>query len=123
MMPETRAAAPQPRLAKPRVHACAECGQEAPRAASFCTVSCRTRFNNRRRQRGAELYDLYMAHRFERDLSQQLGLFQAINRLASDYRAEDKAERAGRKSWRKPREVLLERPHLKSVSTRIRAGR
>ncbi|WP_279483428.1 transcriptional regulator [Aureimonas sp. SK2] len=72
-------------------------------------------WNNRRRDRGAELYDLYMAHRFERDPAKARGVFQAINRLASDFRREDRERRAGRRSWRRMDVVLEERPHLKAA--------
>lgn len=106
-----------------RVHACVECGAETTAKGDFCSDRCRHDFNNRRRMRGAELYDLYMAHRFERDRAKQLGVFQAINRLASNYRQEDVARRAGRKSWRAPRTVLEERPYLKAISTYDGTGR
>ncbi len=118
----TQSAVP-PARQKNRVHGCAECGADASRAASFCGDACRHAFNNRRRVRGAEIYDLFMALRFERRLGTALGLFQAICRLASDFRAEDRASRDGRKSWRHPRTVLSERPHLKAVSTQDRTGR
>lgn len=106
-----------------RVHACLECGKAKTEKADFCSGRCRVRFNNRRKMRGAELYDLYMAHRFDRQRAQELGVFQAINRLASIYRSEDVADRAGRRSWRPPAAVLDERPFLKSISTKIRSGR
>ncbi len=106
-----------------RVHACLECGTEHRCKGEFCSVTCRTAFNNRRKARGAEMYDLYMAHRFDRETAQALGVFQAINRLASDFRQEDKARRAGRRSWRNPREVLEERPFLKAISTYDGTGR
>lgn len=106
-----------------RVHACLECGTETKAKGDFCSTSCRTDFNNRRKARGAELYDLYMAHRFERDRAQKLRVFQAINRLASNYRKEDNARRSGRKSWRNPVAVLEERPYLRAIETNVRAGR
>ncbi len=106
-----------------RVHVCLECGCPMTGKGEFCARKCRHDFNNRRRQRGAELYDLYMAHRFERSQAQQLGVFQAINRLASNYRQEDLQRRAGRKSWRSPRTVLEERPYLKAISTYDGTGR
>jgi hypothetical protein len=111
-----------PRVAV-RVHGCKECGGKVAGKAEFCCSGCRHAFNNRRRQRGAELYDLYMAHRFERDLAGELGVFQAINRLASQFREEDKAKREGRKSWRNPRAVLEERPYLKAIVRQERFGR
>ena len=89
----------------------------------FCSAKHRSDWNNRRKQRGAELYDLYMAHRFDRAVAQDLKVFQAINRMASNFREEDKARRGGRKSWRAPQAVLEERPYLRSVTTHVRIGR
>ncbi|BBK44160.1 hypothetical protein STVA_41800 [Allostella vacuolata] len=99
-----------------RVHGCLECGRTGPldSRAEFCRPACRTAWNNRRRVRGAELYDLYMAHRFDRAEAQALGVFPAVNRLASLYREEDQARREGRRSWRQPRVVLAEQPHLRA---------
>lgn len=110
---------------------CLECGDPLARHAgdtrrsdtSFCCIACRKTFNNRRAMRGAELYDLYMAHRFDRRVATDLGVMQAINRLASVYRQEDQRSRDGRRSWRKPKAVLQERPYLKAISTSYRAGR
>jgi hypothetical protein len=73
--------------------------------------------------RGAELYDLYMVLRFERADAQVLGVFQAINRLASNYRREDSSRRAGRRSWRPARVVLEERPFLKAIHSFDGTGR
>lgn len=106
-----------------RVHACLECGAGHGRKGEFCSTPCRTGFNNRRKSRGAEFYDLYMAHRFDRDEAKRLGVMTAINRLASIFREEDQKRRTGRRSWRRPSAVLEERPYLKAVSIRIRAGR
>jgi len=106
-----------------RVHACLECGAECLSKGDFCCNACRFSFNNRRKARGIEFYDLYMAHRWERDTAKRLGVLQAMNRLASDFRAEDRADREGRRSWRRPAEVLAERPYLKSIRMRVRAGR
>lgn len=108
-----------------RLDACLECGLAYPANPNreFCSAACRKRWNNRRMTRGAEMLDLYMAHRFERGLAQQLGVFQAINRLAANFREEDRQTRDGRRSWRSPRAVLEERPYLKAVVSRVRAGR
>jgi hypothetical protein len=114
-------------IKRPRI--CLECGQEFHKrgktgtTGDFCSTSCRTAFNNRRKERGVELYDLYMAHRFDRANAQELGVFQAINRLASLYRQEDNQRRAGRRSWRRPRAVLEERPYLKAIATYDGTGR
>lgn len=106
-----------------RVHECLECGADHRSKGDFCTTACRVEFNNRRKARGAELYDLYMAHRFQRGHAQKLGVFQAINRLASTYREEDKQRRSGRRSWRRATAVLEERPYLKSIRTYDGTGR
>lgn len=108
-----------------RLDACLECGDPFERASGreFCAPKCRKDWNNRRMKRGAELYDLYMAHRFDRSTALELRVFQAINRMASNFRLEDRAERAGRQSWRRPGAVLEERPYLRSVTTRVRMGR
>jgi hypothetical protein len=110
-----------------RVHGslkpCAECGNGHPAKGDFCATACKDAFNNRRKARGAEMYDLYMAHRFERPLATSLGVFQAINRLASNWRSEDHELRASRKSWRPVRQVMEERIYLKAMGGRVRAGR
>lgn len=70
---------------------CRECGtafEKRHRTALFCTSACKQRFNNRRRERGAELYDMAMAG--ERDI---------VTRLLSAYKAADKAQRGGRPSY------------------------
>jgi hypothetical protein len=117
------AVAPGGPSVKQRVHACLDCG--GPRSANsqssktrrgeFCSIACRDAFNNRRKARGAELYDLYMAHRFDRANAQALGVLQAMNRMASNWREEDKARRDGRRSWRQTRDVLDERPYLRGI--------
>jgi hypothetical protein len=56
-------------------------------------------FANRRAARGAELYDLFMLHRFERDTAKAMRAMSVMNRLASQWRQEDKARRDGRRSW------------------------
>jgi hypothetical protein len=94
---------------------CSECGVEfraAMKHADFCGTACRKLFNNRRLTRGAELYDLIMVLRFDRGPAQLLKVWNLICRLASEYRAEDQRERAGRKSWRSAREIIDRRPYL-----------
>jgi len=108
-----------------RLNACLECGVPfaATRGREFCAPGCRQLWNNRRMQRGAELYDLYMAHRFDRANAQALHAMTAMNRMTANFRAEDRAQRAGRQSWRSPRAVIEERPYLRAVTTRMRMGR
>lgn len=85
---------------------CQECGSElvipkkAPVPAKrFCSPKCRMEFNNRRRDRGAELYDLMMIMRFERDVGKDEKIWSLICNQASAYRDADKSKRQGRKSW------------------------
>ena len=120
---QNRDAASPGRGVRRNPRACLECGGASGSKGDFCSRACKDTFGNRRKRRGAELYDLYMAHRWDRLTARQMGVLQAMNRLASDFRDEDRREREGRRSWRKPAEVLAERPYLKSVRMRVRAGR
>ena len=106
-----------------RVHACLECGEPVPGKGDFCSAACRHGFNNRRKARGAELYDLYMAHRFERKEAQELRVLQAMNRLASNWRRQDREQRGARRSWRRTQDVLDTRPYLRAVAVQDRTGR
>ncbi|MDD9903732.1 MAG: hypothetical protein OXT06_09210 [Rhodospirillaceae bacterium] len=87
---------------------CRECGApcEAQRGdATFCSTKCKNAWQNRRRKRGAELYDLFMTMRHERDLTKRLAdeqdfhVWSTACALASKWKDEDERERAGRKSW------------------------
>lgn len=87
---------------------CWECGVEHERKIAaretaeqpvFCCHICRVRFLNRRRDRGAELYDLFMVLRFERGMARAKGIWTMMCALASAYRDADKYARAGRQSW------------------------
>lgn len=98
---------------------CPECGRRhspARRDAEFCSATCRQRWHSRRAQRGADLYDLYMAHRFDRQTATALGLLAIINRACSTWRAEDAERRAGRRSWRPPAAVLAAKPWLRAIT-------
>lgn len=88
---------------------CQECGEsfESRKVeARFCSTACRQAFNNRRLQRGADLYDLFMASRFERDQAAQEELWSKMCAVASGWRQEDERDRRGRKSWGNLREAL-----------------
>lgn len=79
---------------------CQECGAPyAPgkRHGRFCSPACRKAFNNRRMLRGAELYDLYMAARYQR--TDYAGNITTMAQIAMIWREEDEKERAGRLSW------------------------
>lgn len=100
------------------LRACQECGagfEASMPTAAFCTSKCRGVFNNRRRDRGAMLYDLYMAHRHDRKEAEALGVFTAMNRLAKSFLVEDETERAGRLSWHPPAQILERYPYLSAV--------
>lgn len=94
---------------------CLECGnafQRGARLAEFCSRKCVRDWNNRRAVRGAELYDLLMVTRFDRQAATENKVWRTINRLAGRYRDEDKARREGRRSWRRLRAVMESKPFL-----------
>lgn len=85
---------------------CPECGNAHSRKGAFCSTSCRQAFNNRRLQRGAEVYDLLRAMRRERDKAKALNVWTEICRLELRWNTEDEAERPGRRSYIEPRRAL-----------------
>lgn len=94
---------------------CRECGLPNPpslRKIEFCSAACRLAFNNRRLKRGTEMYDLFMALRYEREKSRLLKVWKHICRLAYLYRQADLEERNGRHSWIDPNTVIERRPYL-----------
>lgn len=99
---------------------CPECGQSfKPQRMTqqFCTAAHRKSFNNRRAVRGAELYDLFMALRFERGWAKATGLFQLMCRLASVWKQEDTA--SGRASYIRPdRWVAENRASMRGIAMR-----
>lgn len=72
-------------------------------------------------KRGAELFDLVMALRYEREEATKHKVWRMINRMAAKFRDEDKSERAGRRSWQRLRTVL-ER-HVRLVAHVSQIGR
>lgn len=77
---------------------CRECGIDYTASTArkkFCSVKCEKTFNNRRATRGALLYDLFMASRYERDRAESENLRSVMARLAMRFREED----GDRKSW------------------------
>lgn len=94
---------------KTTIKHCRECGAkfEAIRTdTEFCPgTSCRRDWNNRRQQRGAELYDLFMTIRHERPLTEELKDEQGVNlwtvacQLAAHWKTEDERDRGGRRSY------------------------
>ena len=96
--------------------ACLECGGAyTPRQsdAEFCGTPCRKTWNNRRLVRGAEMYDLVMALRWDRAVASGLHVFTALSRMAGGFRRDDIGERAGRRSWAPPARVIARKPYLR----------
>lgn len=91
----------------PRMTCCAECAKSfqanPARASRFCSSPCRYAWANRRKMRGAELYDLLMGVRFRRGPAKALGLWSLICRMASIWNEVDKA--ANRVSFLEPEEA------------------
>lgn len=92
---------------------CLECGDafEATQEAEFCCTGHRKDWNNRRMQRGAQLYDLWMSLRYERGRAKLFAAFTLVSALASAYRKADKALRGGRRSWRKLEAAVADIPN------------
>lgn len=57
----------------------------------FCSDACRHRHKNRRKLRGAELYDLFMTMRFDRAAAKEHQVWAVMCRMASQWNEEDKA--------------------------------
>eukprot|EP00803_Ostreobium_quekettii_P006119 evm.model.scf_5299.1 EVM.evm.TU.scf_5299.1 scf_5299:57-2279(-) len=72
--------------------------------------------------RGAAIYDLLMAMRYERDEAKRENVWTMLCRIASDFRAEDERNRDGRRSWMPARAVLRRMPHLNSQDVDRVAG-
>lgn len=83
---------------------CQACIQAHDKRADFCGTACRKTWNNRRMIRGAELYDLFMALRFERGAAKALGIWSLLCRMASWWGQEDRA--AGRRTYGDPKRAI-----------------
>lgn len=108
---------------------CLECGRKfkprGERLGTFCRPQCVARHANRRKTRGAVLYDIFMESRFNRAVrtNDDRSLISVMNGLASQWRQEDHESRHGRRSWVRYRDVIARHPWINSVVTRVRAGR
>jgi hypothetical protein len=83
---------------------CAECAEKFGsnrRDAEFCGDKCRKVYNNRRAQRGAELYDIVMAWRFGDGEGRINEARDLLCSLVSGYNEQDKMKRPGRRSYMK----------------------
>jgi hypothetical protein len=79
---------------------CAECGgpfTPQHKGGRYCTATCKDRFMNRRKKRGAQLYDFVMSKRYDR--INENDARSLIDNLARAARDADKHERDGRPSW------------------------
>lgn len=79
---------------------CRDCGDEfiaRQHSALFCDDECRGRFNRRRRDRGAILYDAMMAAHF--DKADERPDRTVPVRLLDAFRTSDQKLRSGRASW------------------------
>lgn len=84
----------QPRLP---LNGCRECGGRCARL--FCSMDCRRVWHNRRKSRGADMYDLVMALRYERDTAKADSAWTVLCNVARAAREADVAARGGRQSW------------------------
>lgn len=94
---------------------CLWCGgafHASARHGEFCCTEHRKAFNNQRATRGAELYDLAMAVRYDRKRATALGVLQMMWTLCRLFREEDQRLRAGRPSWRDPGVIVERRPYI-----------
>lgn len=88
---------------------CRECGGSfvaRQHNALFCSGVCRTAFNNRRQQRGAEMYDFVM----EMTITREASLAETLENLIASYLKTDHDLRAGRPSWQPIRIAKLRLP-------------
>lgn len=108
-----------------KITCCQECGgslvtpgQNRPMKATkkFCSQPCRMAFNNRRRDRGAEIYDLFMAIRFDRANAAQRRVWSLMCSQAAAYRDADNHRRQGRKSWQSLDDAIEALPMFRSAT-------
>ncbi len=85
---------------------CDECGEPHKSKGRFCGTPCRQAFNNRRLQRGAQVYDLVYAMRYDRDSAKTLGVWAELCRVVEQWNQEDKAEHGGRKTYIPPKVAI-----------------
>ena len=100
---------------------CDECGVTfiaKKREARFCSSPCRKKYNNRRAVRGAELYDVMMACRYDRDYAYKTKLPSLMARLCSEWHIKD--QQAGIRSWQRPVNWVRDNcARLRSIVCRI----
>lgn len=104
---------------------CRECGKPLGPSVrpekKFCCHPCGFAWNNRRKLRGAELYDLFMAMRYERGAAKLYGVWAIICRMAAMWNEEDKER--GAKSYAPIKEVMERYVHYTAVRNTVRIGK
>lgn len=99
---------------------CRECAEPLPAmakaSACFCGDRCKAAWNNRRKTRGADLYDLWMTMRYRRDDAKELKVWKEMCRLSEKWNEEDRA--ADRVSFERA-DIVLTR--LKDTGRLVRA--
>lgn len=73
--------------------------------AEFCGTACKNAMNQRRRDRGAQLLDLYVHTRFNRKAAGEHGLQTIIDRMVGNWVEEDR--QAGRRVMRPLDDVMF----------------
>jgi hypothetical protein len=95
-------------MIKTKVKCCRECQTALPtglkRSAIFCGIPCKARWNNRRKNRGADLYDLWMAMHYDRDDAKKYGVRSELCRMAERWNDQD--WKTGIQSYEKPGVVI-----------------
>lgn len=86
---------------------CKECGTEFQAKkveAKFCCQQCRLTFNNRRRDRGAILYDILMNCRYDREKALKVfgtnNVAKIMSEMATGWKAQDdQSNQRPSKTW------------------------
>ena len=105
---------------------CRECAkpfQTIRPDALFCCIACKNVFNNRRLQRGAVFYDLFMTCRYQRGIAKTMGIWTILCGAAMSFRREDESVRPGFVSWLDPKDVLRRKPSLRAVAMNVYRGK
>lgn len=94
---------------------CLNCGNafesNRPKGTVFqCSGECRREFNNRRATRGAEIYDLMMTLRYDRQAATDDAVWSKACALLASFRADDGTTRGGRRSWQDHNAVIARKP-------------
>lgn len=79
------------------VRNCRECGalvMQGRKVKDFCDTNCRITWHNRRKKRGAEMYDLFMLLRYDRKNAAEKQVWSLLCNMAMNFKEDDQeAER------------------------------